>query len=92
MKTAPIIHQIIYHQVAQWCKLPCGLPPSVPMDATGALVLRADSAQADIGRNNFIKGRIVKDWCLAQAQYCKDMPDRPAHNSITWSTKLIKAL
>eukprot|EP00957_Ditylum_brightwellii_P176097 13409102-Ditylum_brightwellii.AAC.1 len=61
MKTAPIIRQIIYHQVAHWCKLPCGLPPSVPTDATGALVLRVDAAQVDIGWNNFIKGKIAKD-------------------------------
>eukprot|EP00957_Ditylum_brightwellii_P186749 14220254-Ditylum_brightwellii.AAC.1 len=54
-------------------------------------MLRADSAQVDIG-NNFIKERIVKDWCLVQAQYCRDMPDRPTHNSIIWFTKLIKAL
>eukprot|EP00957_Ditylum_brightwellii_P204893 15341256-Ditylum_brightwellii.AAC.1 len=92
MKTAPLICQIIYYRVAQWCKLPCGMPPRVPTGATGALVSRADSTQDDLGWNNFIKGRIVKEWCQAQAQYCRDMPDRPAHNSITWSTKLIKAI
>eukprot|EP00957_Ditylum_brightwellii_P069331 5263470-Ditylum_brightwellii.AAC.1 len=43
MKTAPLICQIIYYQVAQWCKLSCGTPPRIPTDATGALVSRADS-------------------------------------------------
>eukprot|EP00957_Ditylum_brightwellii_P049721 3770534-Ditylum_brightwellii.AAC.1 len=83
MKTAPILCQIIYHQVAHWCKLPSGSPPSVPTDATGALVLRADAAQDDIGWNNFIKGRIVKDWYLAQAHYCREIPNRPTHDPIT---------
>eukprot|EP00957_Ditylum_brightwellii_P095199 7250358-Ditylum_brightwellii.AAC.1 len=92
MKTAPLICQNIHYRVAQWCKLPCGTPPRVLLDATGALVSRADSTKDDIGWNNFIKGRIAKEWCQAQAQYCRDMPDIPAHNSITWSTKLIKAI
>eukprot|EP00957_Ditylum_brightwellii_P115190 8784966-Ditylum_brightwellii.AAC.1 len=80
MRTAPLIRQILYYQVAQWCKLPCGMQPCVPTDTTGALVSRADSTQGNLGWNNFMKGRIAKGWCQAQAQYCRDMPDRPAHN------------
>eukprot|EP00957_Ditylum_brightwellii_P034096 2583651-Ditylum_brightwellii.AAC.1 len=71
MRTAPLIRQILYHQVAQWCKPPCGTPPCVPTDATG---------------------RIAKEWCQEQDQYCRGMPDMPVHDSITWSTKLIKAI
>eukprot|EP00957_Ditylum_brightwellii_P036143 2738515-Ditylum_brightwellii.AAC.1 len=56
------------------------------------LVIRAAEGQNDMGWHNFIKGQIVKDQCLAQANYCRDMPNRPTHNPNTLSTKLIKAL
>eukprot|EP00957_Ditylum_brightwellii_P006807 515897-Ditylum_brightwellii.AAC.1 len=64
------------------------MPPCVHTDTTGAPVSRADSTQDNLGWNNFIKGKIAKEWCQAQAQYCRDIPDIPAHNSITQSTSI----
>eukprot|EP00957_Ditylum_brightwellii_P012209 922330-Ditylum_brightwellii.AAC.1 len=34
---------------------------------------------------------MAKEWCLAQAQYCKDMPNTPSFDTTQWSTKCIKA-
>ena len=35
MHTAPIIRQVLYYKVAQWCQLPQVTPPRIPPDSTG---------------------------------------------------------
>eukprot|EP00957_Ditylum_brightwellii_P067328 5110087-Ditylum_brightwellii.AAC.1 len=61
MKTAPIIRQVLCYKVAQWCNLPCGTPPRLPMDATAVSLSAAVETQGDLGWHNFIKGRMAKE-------------------------------
>eukprot|EP00957_Ditylum_brightwellii_P021561 1625428-Ditylum_brightwellii.AAC.1 len=65
-KIAPIIKQMLYFKVAQWCKLPGLTPPIVPQDAAGLALGKAIEEQADLGWHNFIKGRISKHWAETQ--------------------------
>eukprot|EP00957_Ditylum_brightwellii_P110149 8401380-Ditylum_brightwellii.AAC.1 len=67
MKTALIIHQVIYYKVAQWCNLLCGMPPCIPRDATGVILSDAVKTQGYLSLDNFMKGRIAKEWYQAQA-------------------------
>eukprot|EP00957_Ditylum_brightwellii_P035295 2676851-Ditylum_brightwellii.AAC.1 len=93
MKTAPIIRQIIYiYKVAQWCILPCGMPPCIPSDATSDILSDAVETQYNISWDNFMKEKIAKEWYQAQAQYCRNVPITSTFDSTTWSTKLIKAI
>eukprot|EP00957_Ditylum_brightwellii_P050645 3839380-Ditylum_brightwellii.AAC.1 len=92
MKTALIIRQVIYYKVAQWCNLPCGIPPRIPRDATSVILSDVVKTQGYLSWENFMKGRIAKEWYQAQAQYCRDMPIKSTFDSTTWSTMLIKAI
>eukprot|EP00957_Ditylum_brightwellii_P103776 7905806-Ditylum_brightwellii.AAC.1 len=69
--TAPIIQQVLYYKVAQWYKMPCILPPRIPSNPTGLKLCNAVETQHELGWNNFMKGRIAKQWCEAQALYCR---------------------
>eukprot|EP00957_Ditylum_brightwellii_P165358 12590208-Ditylum_brightwellii.AAC.1 len=62
------------------------------MDATADILSAAVKIQQELGWQNFIKGRIAKEWCLAQSQYCKDRRNTNHFNAIQWSTKCIKAI
>eukprot|EP00957_Ditylum_brightwellii_P050644 3839379-Ditylum_brightwellii.AAC.1 len=67
MKTTSIIHQFMYYKVAQWCNLPYGMPPFIPRDATGVILSDAVKNQGYLSWDNFMKGRIAKEWYQAQA-------------------------
>eukprot|EP00957_Ditylum_brightwellii_P102082 7780962-Ditylum_brightwellii.AAC.1 len=92
MKTTPIIRQVICYKVAQWCNLSCGIPSHIPGDTPSAILSDAVETQYYLSWDNFMKGRITKEWCQAQVRYCRDMPTKFTVNSTTWSTKLIKAI
>eukprot|EP00957_Ditylum_brightwellii_P059035 4477417-Ditylum_brightwellii.AAC.1 len=62
------------------------------MDATAEILLAAVEIQQELGWHNFIKGHMAKEWCLAQAQYCKDRPNKNHFDATQWSTKCIKAI
>eukprot|EP00957_Ditylum_brightwellii_P001770 136232-Ditylum_brightwellii.AAC.1 len=49
MKMTPIICQVLCYKVAQWCKLPCGTPPRLPMDATAESLPAAVETQVELG-------------------------------------------
>eukprot|EP00957_Ditylum_brightwellii_P092285 7026632-Ditylum_brightwellii.AAC.1 len=67
MNTAPIIRQVLCYKVAQWYKLTSGPPPRLPTDAAAEILSAAVELQQELGLHNFIKGRMAKKWCLAQA-------------------------
>eukprot|EP00957_Ditylum_brightwellii_P151289 11520136-Ditylum_brightwellii.AAC.1 len=54
--------------------MPCTLPPRIPSDPTGSKICNAVETQHELGWNNFMKGRIAKQWCKAQALYCRSLP------------------
>eukprot|EP00957_Ditylum_brightwellii_P122365 9331885-Ditylum_brightwellii.AAC.1 len=54
--TAPIIQQVLYYKVAQWCKMLCILPSRIPIDPTGSMLCNAVETQHELGWNNFMKG------------------------------------
>eukprot|EP00957_Ditylum_brightwellii_P134612 10262305-Ditylum_brightwellii.AAC.1 len=66
MKTAPIIRQVLYYKVAQWCCLPTPTLPSIPSDSTGDTLRDAIDTQRDLSWQNFMKGRVAKHWTQAQ--------------------------
>eukprot|EP00957_Ditylum_brightwellii_P062122 4714541-Ditylum_brightwellii.AAC.1 len=59
IQTAPIIQQVLYYKVAQWCKMPSLLPPRIPTDSTGSKLCSAMETQHDLGGNNVMKDRIA---------------------------------
>eukprot|EP00957_Ditylum_brightwellii_P000292 23124-Ditylum_brightwellii.AAC.1 len=59
MNTAPILCQILVYKVLQWCKLPCGTPPHLPVDLIGNIVRDAVERQGQLSWDNFMKGRIA---------------------------------
>eukprot|EP00957_Ditylum_brightwellii_P088547 6744175-Ditylum_brightwellii.AAC.1 len=60
MSTAPIIRQVLYYKVAQWCCLPAITPLRIPSDSTGDILQDAIDTQYDLGWNNFIRGWVAK--------------------------------
>eukprot|EP00957_Ditylum_brightwellii_P176782 13466444-Ditylum_brightwellii.AAC.1 len=69
MNTAPILCQVLFYKVSQWCKLPCGTPPHLPTDSTGNIVRDTVERQGQLSWDNFMKGRIAFEQCWSQAQY-----------------------
>eukprot|EP00957_Ditylum_brightwellii_P175990 13401176-Ditylum_brightwellii.AAC.1 len=67
MKTAPIIRQVLYYKLAQWCRLPTPTPPCIPSDSTGDILQDAIDTQLDLGWQNFMKEWVAKQWSQAQA-------------------------
>eukprot|EP00957_Ditylum_brightwellii_P166218 12653742-Ditylum_brightwellii.AAC.1 len=78
--------------MAQWCKMPGIMPPRVPSDPTCSELCNAVESQHELGWNNFMKGRIAKEWCEAQALYCRFFPKPKVFDERQWTTKLIKAI
>eukprot|EP00957_Ditylum_brightwellii_P031384 2379421-Ditylum_brightwellii.AAC.1 len=74
MRTSPIIRQVLYYKVVQWCCLSTLTPPRIPSDSTGNILQDAIDTQHDTGWQNFMKGWVVKQWCQAQAEYCRSLP------------------
>eukprot|EP00957_Ditylum_brightwellii_P122543 9344861-Ditylum_brightwellii.AAC.1 len=56
MSMAPIIRQVLYYKVAQWCRMPKIMPPRIPSDSTGDILCNAVDTQCNLGWNNFMKG------------------------------------
>eukprot|EP00957_Ditylum_brightwellii_P009194 695497-Ditylum_brightwellii.AAC.1 len=92
IQTAPIIRQVLYYKVARWCKMPSLLLPRFPTDITGTKLCNTVETQHDLGWNDFMKGRIAKQWCAAQAAYCHSFPKPKEFDECQWTTKLIKAI
>eukprot|EP00957_Ditylum_brightwellii_P118841 9064688-Ditylum_brightwellii.AAC.1 len=72
--------------------MPCILPPRIPNDHTGLKLCNAVETQHELGWSNFMKGRIAKQWCEAQALYCRSFPKPKEFDEQQWTTKLIKAI
>eukprot|EP00957_Ditylum_brightwellii_P007382 559429-Ditylum_brightwellii.AAC.1 len=72
--------------------MPGIMPPRNPTDPTGSKLCNAVESQHDLGWNNFMKGRIAKEWYKAQALYCWSFPKPKVFNERQWTTKLIKAI
>eukprot|EP00957_Ditylum_brightwellii_P206164 15347098-Ditylum_brightwellii.AAC.1 len=83
---------VLYFKVAQWCKMLSLLPPRIPTDSTGLKLYNAVETQYDLGWNNFMKGRIAKQWCTTQATSCCSFPKPKDFDDRQWTTKLIKAI
>eukprot|EP00957_Ditylum_brightwellii_P175622 13371562-Ditylum_brightwellii.AAC.1 len=49
MSTAPIIRQVLYYKVAQWCCLPEITPLHILSDSTGDILCNAADTQHDLG-------------------------------------------
>ena len=92
MKTAPIIRQVLYYKVAQWCCLPTPTPPRIPSDSIGDTLRDAIDTQRDLGWQNFMKGRVAKHWTQAQGVYCQALPRPLKHDPHRWNIKLIKSI
>eukprot|EP00957_Ditylum_brightwellii_P024272 1830806-Ditylum_brightwellii.AAC.1 len=52
----------------------CILPPRIPSNPTGSKLCNAVETQHELGWNNFMKGKIATQWCVAQASYCHSFP------------------
>eukprot|EP00957_Ditylum_brightwellii_P109832 8377364-Ditylum_brightwellii.AAC.1 len=63
---APIMKEVLYYKLVQWCKLPLLTLPRVPQGAVGMAIGAELKEQVDIGLKNFITGRISKKWAHAQ--------------------------
>eukprot|EP00957_Ditylum_brightwellii_P128939 9836751-Ditylum_brightwellii.AAC.1 len=92
MKMAPIIQQVLYYEMDQWCKLICGDIPQIPADNTGKILCSAIELQVQIGWGNFIEGHVAKQWSCAQKSYRDALPTNMTVDSTQWTTKLIKAV
>eukprot|EP00957_Ditylum_brightwellii_P208376 15357090-Ditylum_brightwellii.AAC.1 len=92
MKTTSIIKQNLYYKVCQWCKLNCDTIPEIPSDATGDLLCTMVEYQAEIGWDNFVKGRVSKHWSFAQDCYNMAIPNNKSGAATTWTTSLIMAV
>eukprot|EP00957_Ditylum_brightwellii_P122662 9354139-Ditylum_brightwellii.AAC.1 len=68
------------------------MPPRIPSDPTGLKLCNTVESQHELGWNNFMKGRIAKKWCEAQALYCQSFPKPKIFDEQQWTTKLIKAI
>eukprot|EP00957_Ditylum_brightwellii_P075722 5754805-Ditylum_brightwellii.AAC.1 len=55
IETAPILQEVLYYKVAQWCKLPSIPVPLIPDDKVGDMIRDAMEAQNEIDSENFIK-------------------------------------
>eukprot|EP00957_Ditylum_brightwellii_P155071 11804033-Ditylum_brightwellii.AAC.1 len=92
IQTAPIIQQVLYYKVSQWCKMLSLQPPRILTDIAGTKLCNAVETQHDLGWNNFMKGRIAKQWCMAQTVYCCSFPKPKEFGERQLTTKLIKAI
>eukprot|EP00957_Ditylum_brightwellii_P111930 8536110-Ditylum_brightwellii.AAC.1 len=72
--------------------MPCILPPRIPSNPTGSKLCDSVETQHELGWNNFMKGRIAKQWCKAQALYCCSFPKPKESDERQWTTKLIRAI
>eukprot|EP00957_Ditylum_brightwellii_P126807 9666324-Ditylum_brightwellii.AAC.1 len=54
--------------------MPCIMLPRIPSNSTGSKLCNAVESQHELGWNNFMKDRIAKEWCEAQASYCQSFP------------------
>eukprot|EP00957_Ditylum_brightwellii_P173128 13180186-Ditylum_brightwellii.AAC.1 len=58
LKTAPILREVLYYKVAQWCKLSSIPVPLIPDDEVGDMIRDAVEDQNKIGWDNLIKVQI----------------------------------
>eukprot|EP00957_Ditylum_brightwellii_P076732 5832479-Ditylum_brightwellii.AAC.1 len=63
-----------------------------PKQSNWSKALHAVETQHELGWNNVMKGRIVKQWCTTQALYCHSFPKPKEFDESQWTTKLIKAI
>eukprot|EP00957_Ditylum_brightwellii_P005908 448126-Ditylum_brightwellii.AAC.1 len=92
METAPILCEVLYYKVAQWCKLPSIPVPLIPNNEVGDMVRDAMETQNGIGWDNFIKSRICIKWKFAQYMFKEAMPTFGRDDKEVWSSKVITAL
>ena len=62
LKTAPIITTVLIYKINQWFGNTGDRPPQIPDDEVGLQLSLAIEEQADIGWENFMKGRVSKKW------------------------------
>eukprot|EP00957_Ditylum_brightwellii_P037026 2803365-Ditylum_brightwellii.AAC.1 len=72
--------------------MPGIMPPRIPSNPTGSKLCNTVESQHELGWNNFMKGKISKQWCEAQSLYCQSFPKPKVFDEQQWSTKLIKAI
>eukprot|EP00957_Ditylum_brightwellii_P000631 49293-Ditylum_brightwellii.AAC.1 len=72
--------------------MPGILPPRIQSNPTGSKLYNAVESEHELGWNNFMKGRIAKQWCVVQALYCWSFPKSKVFDEQQWTTKLIKAI
>eukprot|EP00957_Ditylum_brightwellii_P182156 13878302-Ditylum_brightwellii.AAC.1 len=92
IKTTPILREVLYYKVAQWCKFQSIPVLIIPDDEVGNMIRDAMETQNKIGWDNFIKGLICIKWKLAQYMFKEAMPTFKGYDKEVWSSKVITAL
>eukprot|EP00957_Ditylum_brightwellii_P031024 2351095-Ditylum_brightwellii.AAC.1 len=67
---ALLIKQVILYKFQQWYGDKT-IPPVVPQDKIGLIILEALETQDDLRWDNFAKGRTSKCWGEAQSEHLK---------------------
>eukprot|EP00957_Ditylum_brightwellii_P138982 10592949-Ditylum_brightwellii.AAC.1 len=65
MKTNGTAQKVFLFKIQQWCGVKTTLP-RIPCDELGDLLSAAVEDQHELGWDNLVKGRIYKNWGLAQ--------------------------
>eukprot|EP00957_Ditylum_brightwellii_P025315 1915621-Ditylum_brightwellii.AAC.1 len=65
-KTAPVIRLVLRYKIAQYLKIDHTIVPTIPDDLVGNTLGQGIKQQANIGWDNFLKGRVSKKFGDAQ--------------------------
>eukprot|EP00957_Ditylum_brightwellii_P043577 3303316-Ditylum_brightwellii.AAC.1 len=88
-KTALIICSTLIYKLSQWLGLATAPPPIIPSDRLGMILCTTVEEQAEIGWENFIKGRISICWGDAQQIFYNTVHPTGNYSKSQWNGKII---
>ncbi|MGH7955165.1 MAG: hypothetical protein ACREOZ_04315, partial [Gloeomargaritales cyanobacterium] len=91
-KTAPLILKAINESVASWTEGRTRTWRSEYTDINAQQVHKAAQAQSKIGWEQFMRGRVARQWRMAQMRYLNETGSPCKYTAERWAKKLIKLI
>eukprot|EP00957_Ditylum_brightwellii_P009341 706919-Ditylum_brightwellii.AAC.1 len=86
--TAPIIRSVLRYKIAQYLKIDHTATPTIPDDLVGNTLGQGIEKQAHIGWDNFLKGRVSKEFSDAQQIFYNIVHPNGTYTCEHWMGKL----
>eukprot|EP00957_Ditylum_brightwellii_P010984 832685-Ditylum_brightwellii.AAC.1 len=83
-KTAPIIQLVLRYKIAQYLKIDHTVVPTIPDDLVGNTLGQGIEQQGHIGWDNFLKGRVYKEFGDAQQIFYNIVHPNGMHTREHW--------